>query len=328
MESNSNIYQSSSSPTITNMIKRSVIFGDYPIREIYLSKHIKRLSEIPQLLPINSFQNTRSRYVHVKNMIDILKVLSKLDNNKNIYRECFWNDVAKGIFTHDIGHPPYGHAGERAIAKYLMNYRKFSNSIQSERLLFHRYSSIGQITNERNLFDTLPVKPFITFSDSKLDYSVSVFVDFIDDLENAVGDLQDLWIAFGDDRVRKLFNNHFRESEIEDKVSKICIEYLVYKCPALNMSHLYNSIVSDLSDIHTELKYLKSHIRLFSDRYECIAHYDMVGEEVISRILNYTENMLKKTEYVSCEENIKVITTDIVVSMSLAEVEKNIKYNC
>ena len=327
MESTNSIYQLYNPPAITNMFEKSAIFGDFPIREIYLSAHVKRLCEIPQLLPINSFKNTRNRYVHVKNMINILDVLSKLDYNKNIYHECFWKDVATGIVMHDIGHSPYGHAGERAIAKYLINDRVFSNSVQSERLLFHRYSSVGQITNRGNIFDTLPIEPFIRFKDYQLDCNVSVLVDFIDDLENVVGDLQDLWLAFGDDRVRILFKHHFHKSKIEDKVSKIAIEYLVYKCVELNMDRLYNNIMSDLNEIHTELKYLKTRIRLFSEKYECIAHYDMVGEEVVSQLLSYTENILK-TEYVFFDENIKDITSDIVASMTLVDIEKKIKENC
>ena len=71
------------------MFKNSAIFGDFPIREIYLGALIKCLYEIPQLLPINSFKNKRNRYVHVKNMINILDELSKLDYNKNIYDDFF-----------------------------------------------------------------------------------------------------------------------------------------------------------------------------------------------------------------------------------------------
>lgn len=309
------------------MLEKSAIFGDFPIREIYLSAHVRRLSEIPQLLPVNSFKNTRNRYLHVKNMISILDALSKLDHNKNVYHESFWRDVALGIAMHDIGHTPYGHAGERAIARYLMNDRKFSNSTQSERLLFHRYSGVGQLTNRGNIFDTLPIKPFIRFSDHQLDCNVSVFVDFIDDLENAIGDLQDLWVAFGDDRVQKLFERHFYKSKIEDKVSKIGIAYLEDKCVELNMSRLSDCILSDFNEIHSELKYLKTQIRLFSEKYECIAHYDIVGEEVVSTILNYTENMLK-TGHVFYDENIKDVTADIVASMTPIDIEKNIKYNC
>lgn len=327
MESTSSIYQLYNFPAITNMFENSAIFGDFPIREIYLGALVKRLEEIPQLLPINSFKNTRNRYAHVKNMVNILDVLSKLDHNKNFYDDFFWKDVTMGIIMHDIGHSPYGHAGERAIEKYLMSERKFSNSIQSERLLFHRYSGVGQLTNKRNIFDTLPIKRFIRFKNYQLDCNVSVLVDFIDDLENVVGDLQDLWIAFGDDGVQKLFKDHFCKSNIEDDVSKISIEYLASKCIKLDMDHLCDHILSDFNEIHTELKYLKTQIRLFSEKYECISHYDIVGEKVVFELLSYTENMLK-AEYVFGDENIKDITSDIVASMTLVDVEKNLKQIC
>ncbi|MEO6524257.1 MAG: hypothetical protein ABIN91_21405 [Mucilaginibacter sp.] len=323
MESNSSTYQSYNISAITKIVEKSAIFGDFPIREIYLSALVNRLSGIPQLLPINSFENTRNRYDHVKNMINILDTLSKLDYNKNVFDESFWKDVAMGIIMHDIGHTPYGHAGERAIEKYLGNERKFSNSIQSERLLFHRYSSIGQITNKGNIFDTLPIKPFIRFKDHRLDCNVSVLVDFIDDLENAVGDLQDLWFAFGDHRVKKLFKHHFYQSNIEDNVSKIGLEYLFCKCNKLNMNYLCERILLDFNEIHTELKYLKKQIRLFSEMYECIALYDTAGEKIVSEILYHTDNMLR-SEYAFCDEDIKGVTSDIVASMTLLDIDENI----
>lgn len=306
------------------MFEQSAIFGDFPIREIYLGALVQRLCEIPQLLPINSFENTRNRYQHVKNMVNILDVLSKSEYNKKIYDEYFWKDVAMGIIMHDIGHSPYGHAGERAIEKYLINERKFSNSIQSERLLFHKYASVGQITNKGNIFDTLPIKPFIRFKDFRLDCNVSVLVDFIDDLENVIGDLQDLWIAFGDDRAQKLFNYHFHFSHIADDITKTGIEYLIYKCVKLNVNNLCDDILLDSNKIHSELKYLKTQIRLFSEKYECIAHYDTVGEDIVSKILTYTENTLK-SEYVFNDENIKDVTSDIVASMSLLNIKNHLK---
>jgi hypothetical protein len=327
MESISNIYQLCNPAAIPDILENSAIFGDFPIREIYLGSLVNRLYKIPQLLPINTFENTRNRYTHIKNMINILDILSKLDYNKKIYDEFFWKDFAMGIIMHDIGHTPYGHAGERAIEKYLMNERKFSNSIQSERLLFHRYSGMGQITNKGNIFDTLPIKPFIRFKDYRLDCNVSVLVDFIDDLENTAGDLQDLWIAFGNDRVRKLFEHHFHKSSIEDNVSKIGIEYLTCKCVNLNMDHLCDKILLDFNKIHSELKYLKTQIRSFSENYECIAYYDIVGEKVVSEILNYTESLLK-TKYTFCDNNIKDVTSDIVASMTLVDIEKSIKFTC
>jgi hypothetical protein len=97
-------------------------------------------------------------------------------------------NIIDGLFLHDIGHPPFGHAGERALNDIMRLEGGFSNSAQTIRLLFDENDSHARYF--MTMLDTPALDRRIANDD------VMAAIDFFDDLENLIGDLQDLVVRY------------------------------------------------------------------------------------------------------------------------------------
>ena len=92
-------------------------------RQEYYGSLLKRLEFIPQLFLEPS---ARNRLEHVQNGLEILELLEKYGFLGEGYLNQKELSVLNNSFLlHDIGHPQYVHAGERAINEFLNNYNLF-----------------------------------------------------------------------------------------------------------------------------------------------------------------------------------------------------------
>ncbi|MEK6961271.1 MAG: HD domain-containing protein [Nanoarchaeota archaeon] len=79
--------------------------------KIILSKAFRRLSSKTQLITMPNNPHIRTRLIHTQDVIGVsVAIASQLGLNEHLCMA-----IAAG---HDIGHTPYGHAGERALSKF------------------------------------------------------------------------------------------------------------------------------------------------------------------------------------------------------------------
>ncbi|MBI5373326.1 MAG: dNTP triphosphohydrolase [Sphingobacteriales bacterium] len=86
----------------------------------------RRLQGKTQLFPEMENDFFRNRLTHSIEVADIASKIAKKLNHEHIYfknQEININLVRFAGLAHDLGHPPFGHVGERAINKALINHK-------------------------------------------------------------------------------------------------------------------------------------------------------------------------------------------------------------
>ena len=98
---------------------------------IVQSRAFRRLAGKTQVFTSRASDHFRSRLTHTIEVVQIARaVAAALDLNE---------DLAEALaLVHDIGHPPFGHAGERALDKCLQRYgRRFDHNLHALRIVEH-----------------------------------------------------------------------------------------------------------------------------------------------------------------------------------------------
>jgi dGTPase len=99
------------------------------------STAFRRLKDKTQVFLFDEGDHYRTRLTHTIEVAQIARALARaLDLNE---------DLAEALaLAHDLGHPPFGHAGERALAELMRDHGGFDHNAQSLRvvtLLERRY---------------------------------------------------------------------------------------------------------------------------------------------------------------------------------------------
>ena len=129
---NSNIRLEDSSTSNTTAI-RSEFQRDFD--RIIFSSAFRRLQNKTQVLPLPKSDYVRNRLTHsietssvgrsLGNIVgrDILKKYPAIKDNVDITHSDFGYMVSSACLAHDIGNPPFGHSGEKAIGSYFKKKR-------------------------------------------------------------------------------------------------------------------------------------------------------------------------------------------------------------
>lgn len=252
------------------MFEKCVIINNFRSRKHYLPDLVRRLKNVPQLFPPMYNEYIRNRFDHVNNMYS---VVSSLFANKSIRSE-FEKEIKSAIILHDIGHSLFGHAGERALSDSLLNYGGFSNSAHTERLLFS-YIPMEIGIGLKTIFDTEPLNQWASFHQKKSD-KISLFVDFIDDLENTIGDLRDIILTINWSKAKKLFKYLLSNTSYSESVHSLCLDFF-------KKINLNNDILLNVHEINTkhfcwdDLKKIRNEISEVYKFNEIIRLYDEKG---------------------------------------------------
>jgi hypothetical protein len=296
---------------------KSAIIGNHNNRRHFAPTLIKRLQNIPQLLPVGCYPKTRNRYQHVINMLKILDAL-KLNSDK---KEGFplFQRIKLGIIAHDLGHPNFGHAGEREINRLMKGYGEFSNSIQSEKLLYFERSEKNQFRLE-TIFDTPPFESFLSFDKSNLlkKKSVNIIVDFLDDLENAFGDLTDLWLSFKNEDCKKTIHQLLRANTVLTGacVVSFSLAYLsIKKIPLRStVDSLCLAVQSDVNQVHSDLINVRKMIKAIAKNTDIICQHDEKGAILTKEFFIETKDKLAHYYNFSNEFELLQLTADLTAA--------------
>jgi hypothetical protein len=118
---------------------KNVIWEDYLI--ISKSEMVKRLAGVTQVITFPSAEATRTRLSHTLDVVWLVQTISE-ELGLSV-------KVAMAIaLTHDIGHLPYGHDGERRVKEYLQDpeFNHGKNAVRIAKLFginLHPYVAYG-----------------------------------------------------------------------------------------------------------------------------------------------------------------------------------------
>jgi dGTPase len=114
-----------------SLTNRSIFDTDYD--RIIFSTPFRRLQDKTQVIPLPEYDFVHNRLTHSIEVSGVarslgktvgLKLLNKypqLVNELNLTYHDFGTIAAAAALAHDIGNPPFGHSGEKAISDYFLN---------------------------------------------------------------------------------------------------------------------------------------------------------------------------------------------------------------
>ena len=156
------------------------------------SSEFRRLQGKTQVFLPGESDYYRTRLTH---SIEVAQIGRSITNYVTQKHPEFFNDsyfidedlVESACLSHDLGHPPFGHAGERTLNRLMNQYGGFEGNAQTLRLLTDTFYTIG---NKRR-----GMKPTRAFVDAILKYK-SIHSQFKNPQNHFIYDYQKKFIDF------------------------------------------------------------------------------------------------------------------------------------
>jgi len=302
------------------------------------SSEFRRLQGKTQVFLPGEYDFYRTRLTH---SIEVSQIGRSICNYLNASQKDLFNDeyhidsdlVESSCLTHDLGHPPFGHAGERTLHKLMRPYGGFEGNAQTLRLITEifyttdderrglnptrafldsilKYKSLfGNLENPENHFIYDEQEKYLDFtfdeqlsdanlqSGSELNSLRSIecqIMDWADDTAYAINDLVDS-ISGGFITIYKLLK--WRSNNL-NKVSDIQLEYLDDIIEWMKKGNFKAKFGSQIGDFILACKIEES-------------------ESVFSKLTNrYKYNLVIDESYIQKVELYKQISSDIVFKSS------------
>ena len=286
---------------------KSVLYFGYHNREHYLSDLVHRLKKIPQIF---SAKNARNRYDHIVNGIKIIEDIVSYDMLKDFNLSAAQLDQLRiNFLLHDIGHPLYGHAGERSVNDFLTNFdSSFDNSTFSillQDLHIEKGDNPFFIFGE-NLFSTAPLKR------TGLTKHQNWLVEFVDDVENLIGDLRDLVCMLDNYESKQMLKELLIKP---DQLDMRCLINNFYKSYKKELSSVSKYFDDDQADFIKKIKEMRKSVGQIVAKEAFILKQDTIWYDKVSSDLHRTHAIL-----IDMFEDISV--SDLANHASIIEVLK------
>ncbi len=172
------------------------------------SSEFRRLQGKTQVFLPGESDYYRTRLTHSIEVSQIGRSITNYITKKHseIFNDTFFIDedlVESACLSHDLGHPPFGHAGERTLNRLMKPYGGFEGNAQTLRLLTDTFYTVGD--GRRGM------KPTRAFVDAILKYK-SVFSKFENPKNHFIYDYQKKYVNF-------VFDGRKLPSELLDPTS-------------------------------------------------------------------------------------------------------------
>ena len=142
---------------------RSAFEADYD--RVIFSTPFRRLQDKTQVIPLSKHDFVHTRLTHSLEVSSVGRSLGKLAGKEILKRHPHLKEelglsiadfgaiVATAALAHDIGNPPFGHSGEKAISEYFMHGagKRFEEAIGDP----HRWADLCSFEGNANGFRTL-----------------------------------------------------------------------------------------------------------------------------------------------------------------------------
>lgn len=116
---------------------------------IIYSSAFRRLQAKTQVFSVGEYDFYRTRLTHSIEVAQIGRsICNYLRRNSNHFSATFYVDhdlVEASCLAHDLGHPPFGHAGEQALHEVMQSYGGFEGNAQTLRILTETIFSQGDV---------------------------------------------------------------------------------------------------------------------------------------------------------------------------------------
>lgn len=224
------------------------------------SSEFRRLQGKTQVFLPGEYDFYRTRLTHSIEVAQIGRSICNylLATNKDLFNDSYYIDsdlVESACLTHDLGHPPFGHAGERTLHKLMKPYGGFEGNAQTLRLIteiFYRSE------NKRR-----GLNPTRAFVDSVLKYK-SLYGELNDPENHFIYDNQRKYIDFAfDNKLNQL--NLLPGEELNSFKSIECQIMDWADDTAYAINDLVDSISGGFISIYKLLKWREKNINSISD---------------------------------------------------------------
>ncbi len=167
------------------------------------SSEFRRLQGKTQVFLPGEFDYYRTRLTHSIEVAQIARSICSFlkSNNTDLFSDEYFIDqdlVESASLAHDLGHPPFGHAGERTLNKLMVPYGGFEGNAQTLRLITETFYTIDK--------DKRGLNPTRAFVDSILKYK-SLYGQLNNPENHFIYDTQKPYLDF-------VFNNRLEEQNI------------------------------------------------------------------------------------------------------------------
>lgn len=172
------------------------------------SSEFRRLQGKTQVFLPGESDYYRTRLTHSIEVSQIGRSITNYITKKysDIFNDTYYIDedlIESACLSHDLGHPPFGHAGERTLNRLMKAYGGFEGNGQTLRLLTDTFYTVGD--GRRGM------KPTRAFVDAILKYK-SVFSKFENPKNHFIYDYQQKYVNF-------VFDGRKLPSELLDPIS-------------------------------------------------------------------------------------------------------------
>jgi len=282
------------------------------------STAFRRLKHKTQVFVNTSGDHFRTRITHSLEVSQIARTLSKFFNLNE--------DLSETLsLAHDLGHTPFGHAGEEALNNCMKNYGGFDHNIQTLRIvtiLENRYYNFNGLNLTLETLDGLikhngPVNNLIKFNTILGKNFFKNKINFLNNtsLEGQIASISDDIAYNSHDLEDGLKSNLFKLGDLSNvpvlnkiifkhnkKLKKYSIDLIVRQV----IREIINEMVSDV--IKTTQKNIKSNnIKNLKDVYETkreivsfskkMKNFDLKIKKFLKEKMYFHKTVISKTNY-------------------------------
>ena len=282
------------------------------------STAFRRLKHKTQVFVNTSGDHFRTRITHSLEVSQIARTLSKFFNLNE--------DLSETLsLAHDLGHTPFGHAGEEALNNCMKNYGGFDHNIQTLRIvtiLENRYYNFNGLNLTLETLDGLikhngPVNNLIKFNTILGKNFFKNKINFLNNtsLEGQIASISDDIAYNSHDLEDGLKSNLFKLGDLSNipvlnkiifkhnkKLKKYSIDLIVRQV----IREIINEMVSDV--IKTTQKNIKSNnIKNLKDVYETkreivsfskkMKNFDLKIKKFLKEKMYFHKTVISKTDY-------------------------------